>query len=96
MLRYTRVTEDGGEEYVFTIILDDVKLPGTRRFQTIPQRLDLESTRVLDEGEEPVFQDGDPRTGTEPMVFSIVSPSVGIFEAAADGQLITPIQHDIS
>jgi hypothetical protein len=89
VLRYTRATEDGKEEYLFTIVLDDVRLAGTKRFQTVPQRLDLESTRVLDEGEESVLQNGDPRTGTEPMVFSIVSPSVGIFEAVAVGKPIT-------
>lgn len=94
VLRYTRATQDDGEEYLFTIVLDDVRLPGTRSFQTVPQRLDLESTRTLDEGEEPVLQDGDPRTGTAPMVFSIVSPSVGIFEAVADSKLLTPLQHD--
>lgn len=94
VMRYTRAAQDGGEEYLFTIVLDDVRLPGTKSFQTVPQRLDLESTRALNEGEEPVLQDGDPRIGTMPMVFSIVSPSVGIFEAAADGKPVTPLQHD--
>jgi hypothetical protein len=93
-LRYIRATEDGGEEYLFTIVLDDVRLPGTKRFQTVPQRLDLENTRALDGGEEPVLRESDPRVGTEPMVFRIVSPSVGIFEAVADSETARSFQHD--
>ncbi|KAF3046588.1 hypothetical protein E8E12_011094 [Didymella heteroderae] len=100
VLRYTRLTEDGEEEYLFTIVLDDVQLPGTNRFQNVPQRLDLENTRVLDEGEEPVLQEGDLRAGTKPMVFSVVSPSVGIFEAVADVSIIKhphkSYQHEIT
>lgn len=84
VMRYTRATDGGEDEYLFTIVLDDVRLPGTEAFQKVPQRLDLENTRALSEGEEPVLNEGDPRIGTEPMVFSIVAPSVGIFEAVAD------------
>jgi hypothetical protein len=93
VLRYRQEFGDGGEEYLFTIILDDVRLPGTKRFQTVPQRLDLENTRALGEGEEAVLKGDDPRIGTEPMVFSIVSPSVSIFEAVTDGKPVVPSQH---
>lgn len=89
MLRYTRATEEGGEEYLFTILLDHVRLPGTEGFQKVPQRLDLENTRALGDGEEPVLPEGDPCIGTEPMVFSIVAPSVGIFEAVVDSAFST-------
>lgn len=85
VMRYARTTKGMEEEYLFTIVLDDVRLPGTDGFQRVPQRLDLESTRALNGGEEPVLERGDARTGTEPMVFSIVAPSVGIFEAVTDG-----------
>lgn len=86
VLRYSRAAEDGSEEYFYTIVLDDVRLPGTEAFQKIPQRLDLENTRELREGEEPVLQAGDKRMETEPMVFSIVSPVVGLFEEMRNGE----------
>ncbi|KAF2622690.1 hypothetical protein BU25DRAFT_204281 [Macroventuria anomochaeta] len=89
--RYTRVSADGGEDYFYTIVLDDVRLPRTKTFQEIPQRLDLENTRVLGEGEEAVLLPGDPRIGTEPMVFSIVAPVVGIFEAVVDTDTIQAV-----
>ena len=90
VLRYTRATEEGGEEYLFTIVLDVVNLPGTEAFQKVPLRLDLENTRALHQREEPVLKEGDPRIGTNPMIFSIVSPSVGIFEAVPDCQPLPP------
>lgn len=96
VLRYVRATEDCEEEYLFTIVLDDVRLPGSKGFQSVSQRLDLENTRALEDGEEPVLQEGDPRIGTASMVFSIVSPSVGVFEAVANSKLFTPFQYDIS
>lgn len=86
VLRYTRATEHGGEEYLYTIVLDDVRLPATEAFQKIPQRLDLENTRELQEGEEPVLRAGDSRMGIEPMVFSIVAPVVGLFEEMRNGE----------
>ncbi|KAJ4992157.1 hypothetical protein SVAN01_02478 [Stagonosporopsis vannaccii] len=87
MLRYTRSTTSRGEEYFYTIVLDDVRLPGTEIFQSVPQRLDLENTRELGEGEEPVLREGDERAGTKPMVFSIVKPVVGIFEEVYNAEL---------
>lgn len=86
VLRFIRAAEDGTEEYFYTIVLDDVRLPGTELFQKIPQRLDLETTRKLQEGEEPVLRDGDERMGTEPMVSSIVTPVVGLFEEIRNGE----------
>jgi len=86
MLRYTRSTNGGGEEYFYTIVLDDVRLPGTEKFQNVSQRLDLENTRELSEGEEPVLREGEERIGTEPMVFSIVKPVVGVFEEIRNGK----------
>lgn len=87
MLRYTRSTVDGGEEYFYTIVLDDIRLPGTETFQKVSQRLDLETTRDLTEDEEPVLRGGDERAGTEPMVFSIVKPVVGLFEEFRNSKL---------
>src|SRR5690242_4421039 len=86
MLRYTRSTNGGGEEYFYTIVLDDVRLPGTEKFQNVSQRLDLENTRELSEGEEPVLREGEERIGTEPMGVSIVKPVVGVFEQIRTGK----------
>lgn len=86
ILRYIRQTESGGEEYLYTIHLDDVRLPGSRAFQEMPHRLDLESTRALSEGEEAVLPPDDSRIGQEPMILSIVAPVVGVFEEIANSK----------
>lgn len=84
MLRYKRSDRDGGEEYFYTVYLEDVRLLSTEPFQNISQRLDLEDTRVLGKGEEAVLPSGDPRVGRKPMVFEIAGPTVGVFERSAD------------
>lgn len=84
VLRYKRSDRDGGEEYFYTVYLEDVRLLSTEPFQNISQRLDLEDTRVLGKGEEAVLPSGDPRVGRKPMVFEIAGPTVGVFERSAD------------
>jgi hypothetical protein len=79
LLRYKR-SENGGEEYLYTIHFDDIKLLTTVPFQNVSRRLDLENTRPLGPGGEAVLQTGDERQGTEPMVSSIVGPTSGMFE----------------
>ncbi|KAF3001927.1 hypothetical protein E8E13_006735 [Curvularia kusanoi] len=87
VLRYTRMTEDHGEEYFHTNMLDDVRLLKTEAFKDISKRLDLENTRELHEDEEPVLRTGDKRMGTEPMANSIVIGSVGLFEEMHNADL---------
>lgn len=86
VLRYIRTNGVGEEEYFYTIVLDDTRLPGTEAFQKVSQRLDLENTRSLHSGEEAVLLPGDPRKGTEPMVSSIVAPTACIFEEMRSGE----------
>lgn len=86
VLRYTRTNEHGGEEYLHTVVLDDIRIPATNAFQGISRRLDLENTRELRNDEEPVLRAGDKKIGSEPMAQSIFKPAVGLFEEMRNGE----------
>ena len=89
VLRFKCLDSNGEEEYLYTHHLDDVRLLATGALQNVSQRLDLENTRALEEGEEPVLKKGDEREGKKPMVFSIVKPVVDVFEEVVNGKMTT-------
>lgn len=78
--RAMRYTNDKGSLF-YTIHADDVAVWQTPAYYAVSRRLDLESTRGVEKGEEAVMSAPmDAGLGEEPMVWQLVNAEFGIFK----------------
>ncbi|KAF1360526.1 hypothetical protein EJ07DRAFT_154969 [Lizonia empirigonia] len=78
--RTMRYTNDKGSLF-YTIHADDVAVWQTPAYYNVSRRLDLESTRGVERGEEAVISAPiDAGLGEEPMVWQLVNAEFGIFK----------------
>ncbi|OAL55899.1 hypothetical protein IQ07DRAFT_676141 [Pyrenochaeta sp. DS3sAY3a] len=73
--KYSHDVEKGAPPYFYQCVLDDVGLVLTEQYYGISRALNLEGTRELGGGEEPV---GDEREGA--MVWDVVDARFAVFE----------------